>query len=98
MKKFHYVYEHVQNENFPHHKDSISAKQTVELLWFVTMKIFKADDLQKCEEFCNYFYPSKVLLNTKQPLSTQEATTTIHLSNTMKYHSCVFENDIVRIR
>lgn len=62
------LYDHVFQKELPIDKYSFNALKSTEFLWLITEQIFKCDDIQQCEDFKLFFYPSKVLLKSNEPI------------------------------
>ena len=85
--KFHYIYSEIfQDQDFPVNRYLVTAKQTAEYLWVIAEKIFECDDIQRCQDFKNYFYASKVLFKSCQPWPDSDKP-----NNSIAYQSCVFD-------
>ena len=89
---FNLIFEHINEGDFPFSpRTMINAQELAEYLWATTVTLFKASDLQECEEFINYFYDSKVLLKSDLPMSSIEEQKPKEAKWKLRYQSCVFD-------
>ena len=90
---FHLIFQDInESDIFPFFPRSmINAKELAEHLWFTTCKLFKTEELQECEEFIDYFYDSKVLLQSDLPMSSNEEQNPQKGPSKLRYQSCVFD-------
>ena len=91
---FNLIFEHINEGDFPYSPRTMikgNAQELAEYLWATTLTLFKASDLQECEEFINYFYDSKVLLKSDLPMSSIEEQKPKEAKWKLRYQSCVFD-------
>ena len=86
------IFNHVFKKDFPVDIKEYSTKISCKNLWLCLEKMFKCDDIQKCHEFANYFYPSKVLLKSNLPMST--STTRLSMYKQISYQSSIFKHPL----
>ena len=84
---FVHIYQHVISEDFPNSRRFVTAEKSVQLLWYVTEKIFSdPEDLQKCQEFNELFSKFK-----RRKISQSVQPNLLLSENYLSYQTCVYQ-------
>ena len=83
---FVHIYQHIISEDFPNSRKSVSAEKSVQLLWYVTEKIFgDPDDLQQCQDF------NELFTKFKKQKSRDVQHNLLHSKGFIDYQTCVYQ-------